>query len=141
MASTIGGYMIFPRNRVGQTGWTINQSRGMNSAIADRFDLTLECIRHHYSDPGAVNPLGDRLSYYSDFFALFGDFDTYVRFFLLEDLVTEGGGHVRSLVSGTPLTSFGAPGYAASAAEYAEYRSRSINFVLARNERIRQLGL
>ena len=51
IASTFGGYIIFPRNRAGQTGWTINQSRGMNSAIADRFDLTLECIRRHYSDP------------------------------------------------------------------------------------------
>jgi hypothetical protein len=102
-----------------QTGWTINQSRGMNSAIADRFDLTLECIRRNYSDPGAVNPLGDRLGYYDDFFALFGDFDTYVRFFLLEDLLVEGGGAVRSLVSGHSLTGFRVPAFASSAAEYA----------------------
>jgi hypothetical protein len=62
VASTIGGYIVFPRNRAGQTGWTINQSRGMRSSIADRFDLTLECIRRHYSDRGAAYPLGARLA-------------------------------------------------------------------------------
>jgi hypothetical protein len=97
IASTIGGYIVFPRNRAGQTGWTINQARGMHSAIADRFDLTLECIRRHYSDPAAENPLGERLAYYADFFSLFGDFDAYVRFFLLDDLVTQDRGAVRSL--------------------------------------------
>jgi hypothetical protein len=40
IASTIGGYILFPRNRAGQTGWTLNQARGMHAAIADRFDLT-----------------------------------------------------------------------------------------------------
>jgi hypothetical protein len=100
IACTIGGYIVFPRNRTGQTGWTINQCRGMYSSIADRFDLTLECIRRHYSDPGAVNPLGTRLAYYGDFFALFRDFDTYVRFFLLDDLVDEARKSVRSLVTG-----------------------------------------
>jgi hypothetical protein len=29
VACTMGGYIVFPRNRVGQTGWTINQYRGM----------------------------------------------------------------------------------------------------------------
>jgi hypothetical protein len=141
IACTIGGYIVFPRNRAGQTGWTINQSRGMYSSIADRFDLTLECIRRHYSDPGAANPLGERLAYYDDYFALFRDFDTYIRFFLLDDLVDEGRTAVRSFVTGDPLTEFGVPAYARSAAEYGEYRQRTITFVRARNERIQQLGL
>jgi hypothetical protein len=127
---------------VDQTGWTINQARGMYSEIADRFDLTLECIRRHYSEPGAHNPLGgERLSYYKDFFALFGDFGTYVRFFLLEDLIARDGMSVRSLVTGDPLTAFSVPAFVASATEYAKYRQRSIAFVTARNERIRHLGL
>jgi hypothetical protein len=141
VASTIGGYIVFPRNRAGQTGWTLNQARGMYPSIADRFDLTLEGIRRHYCDPGAANPLGERLAYYADFFALFRDFDTYVRFFLLDDLVDEDRNAVRSLVTGDPLVEFSVPAFASSAAEYGQYRTRSIAFVTARNERIRQLGL
>ena len=141
IASTIGGYMVFPRNRAGQTGWTINQARGMHSAIADRFDLTLECIRRHYSDLAAENPLGERLAYYADFFSLFGDFDAYVRFFLLDDLVTEDRSGVRSLMSGDPLGEFSAPAFAVGPTEYAEYRERSIAFVKARNNRILQLDV
>ncbi len=141
IASTIGGYIVFPRNRAGQTGWTINQARGMHSAIADRFDLTLECIRRHYSDSAAENPLGERLAYYADFFGLFGNFDAYVRFFLLDDLVTEDRTAVRSLMSGNPLNGFSAPAVARTPTEYAEYRQRSVAFVMARNHRIRQLDL
>ena len=141
IASTIGGYVVFPRNRAGQTGWTINQSRGMQSSIADRFDLTLECIRRHYCDPRAANPLGERLDYYDDFFALFRDFDTYVRFFLLDDLVDDTRNVVRSLVTGDPLVKFSVPASTTSAADYRRYRQRSITFITARNERIQQLGV
>jgi hypothetical protein len=141
IACTIGGYILFPRNRSGETGQTINCVRGMHPAIADRFDLTLECIRRHFSDPAAENPLGERLAYYSDFFRLFRDFDGYIEFFLLDDLVTRDRSAVRSLMSGEPLSGFRTPAVAATPAEYAEYRRRSIAFVLARNDRIRQLGL
>lgn len=139
VGSTIGGYILFPRNRTGQTGHTINQARAW--ALGDRFDLTLECIRRHYTDPLAENPLGDRLAYYADFFALFGDFSSYVRFFLLEDLVTPDCGAVHSLMTGDPLNGFDAPALAASAAQYAEFRRRSIAFVTGRNNRIRQLRM
>ena len=44
---TIGGMMVFPGNQIDRK-WTINQARGCNRRIADRFDLTLECIRRHY---------------------------------------------------------------------------------------------
>ena len=39
-AYTIGGMIIFPKRMGG-----INQSRGCNKKIIDRWDLTLECIR------------------------------------------------------------------------------------------------
>jgi len=141
IASTIGGYILFPRNRIGQAGSTINQARGVDPRIADRFDLTLECIRLHYSDPTAENPLGERLAYYADFFALFGDFDGYVRLFLLDDLVTADRGAVLSLISGEPLSAFDTPALAVSPTQYADYRRRSIAFVRKRNARILQLGL
>ncbi|HJK73666.1 MAG TPA: hypothetical protein O0X34_01565, partial [Methanocorpusculum sp.] len=40
---TIGGATIFPKRHGG-----INQSRGCNPFIKDRWDLTLECIRRYY---------------------------------------------------------------------------------------------
>jgi hypothetical protein len=45
--STIGAYTVFPNNRINGKP-TINQARGVNSLIDDRFDLTLECIREKY---------------------------------------------------------------------------------------------
>ena len=44
LCSTIGGYIIFPSERVNNQ-MTINGARGINKKIRDRFDLTLECIR------------------------------------------------------------------------------------------------
>ncbi len=41
---TIGGMMIFPGNSIGGKP-TLNVARGFNRKIADRMDLTLECIR------------------------------------------------------------------------------------------------
>ncbi|MGD8199425.1 DUF6994 family protein [Ornithinimicrobium sp. W1679] len=141
VASTIGGYVLFPRNGEGQTGWTINQARGVHPQIADRFDLTLECIRRHYLDPRLDSPLADRLSYYRDFFAMFGNFDTYVRFFLLDDLVTPDRDGVWSLLTGDVVTGFPVPAYATTTVEYAAFRANSINFVRARNDRIQRLEL
>ena len=79
----------FPGNSVGRKQ-TINSARGFHPSIADRFDVTLECIRRHYSGE-PPNKLGDVLDRYSDFFALFKDFDGYVEFFLLQDLINEDG--------------------------------------------------
>src|SRR5664279_780123 len=44
---TIGGMMIWPANQVAGKV-TINGARGFDRRIADRMDLTLECIRRHY---------------------------------------------------------------------------------------------
>ena len=83
---TIGGYIVFPSNRV-DNKMTINGSRGFNRNIKDRFDLTLECIRRYYLNEGS--PLSATLQRYSQFFGLFKDFQGYVDFLLLQDLVTE----------------------------------------------------
>ncbi|SOC51081.1 DUF6994 family protein [Ornithinimicrobium cerasi] len=141
IASTIGGYVLFPRNGEGQRGHTINQARGVHRQIADRFDLTLECIRRHYLDPRLESPLADRLNYYRDFFALFRDFNTYVRFFLLDDLLTPDRDGVVSLLTGGVVTDFPVPAYASTPMEYATFRVNSIAFVRARNERIQRLEL
>ena len=74
-------------NRAAISKATNNIAGGFNRSIADRFDLTLECIRRHYVDQ--ASPLASTLSRYADFFALFGDFRGYVSFFLLDDLVTD----------------------------------------------------
>lgn len=129
---TIGGMMVFPGNRIDRKQ-TINGARGFNRKISDRFDLTLECIRRHYLHE--ASPLADTLSLYADFFALFGDFRSYVSFFLLDDLVTDDFG-VKFFMA---FDDFGTPSVPADIGTYKEYRRRSIDFIDARNNRIKQL--
>ena len=76
--------IIFPKNAV-DGGHTINQSRGVNTFIDDRFDLTLECIRRFYLNQ--ASPLYSTLMRYKSFFDLFEDFNGYIDFFFLQDLV------------------------------------------------------
>ena len=128
---TIGGMMVFPGNKI-DGKQTINGARGFTRAIADRMDLTLECIRLHYL--GERSPLGDTLARYKDFFALFSDFRGYVEFFLLQDLVTEGYSSVTFFM---PFDEFRTPSVPWDVESYVEYRRRSIEFVEARNARIR----
>ena len=80
---TVPGFIVFPGNQIdGKV--TINAARGFNARICDRFDLTLECIRRHYSQD--QSPLSEVFRRYSNFFALFETFEGYVDFFLLQDL-------------------------------------------------------
>lgn len=127
---TIGGMMVFPGNRIDGKP-TINGARGLNRKIADRFDLTLECVRRHYLGQGS--PLGETLTRYRDFFALFDDFIGYVDFFLLQDLVIEGYSAVNFFM---PFDDFNAPSVPKDGNTYKAYRHRSIEFVQARNRRI-----
>lgn len=127
---TIGGMMVFPANRV-DGKQTINGARGFSRQIADRFDLTLECIRRHYL--GEVSPLADTLSRYSDFFALFGDFGGYVDFFVLQDLVTRDCSSVEFFM---PFDGFQSSPVPRDVEAYSTYRRLSIQFVEARNRRI-----
>lgn len=125
---TIGGMVLFPGNKI-DGKITINGARGFNSSIADRFDLTLECIRRHYL--GEDSPLADTLARYDDFFALFTDFRGYTEFFLLHDLVN--GDQVRFF---TPFDDFRTSAVPNDLDTYLEFRRRSIEFVQARNGRI-----
>lgn len=128
---TIGGMMVFPGNRVDGKP-TLNGARGMHPGIRDRFDLTLECIRRHYAE-ASPSPLGGTIARYDQFFRLFQDFAGYVKFFLLEDLVTETFSGVRFF---TPFDGFPTRPLPTSLDEYREYRRRAIEFVESRNRRI-----
>lgn len=127
---TIGGMMVFPGNRI-DGKQTINGARGFNRQIADRFDLTLECIRRHYLGEGS--PLAETLSRYREFFALFQDFSGYVDFFMLQDLVSPDRSTVRFFM---PFDNFKTPSVPNDVGAYTSYRERSIAFVQARNRRI-----
>lgn len=126
---TIEGMLVFP---VGGpiSGQTINQRRGMHHLIQDRFDLTLECIRLQYA--GHVNPLEATLARFSAFFELFVDFEGYVTFFHLQDLVAPDG----SVTFLAPFEAFGAPVLPTELVSYLEYRSATLRFAEARNRRI-----
>ena len=127
---TIGGMMVWPANRVDGKG-TINQDRGCNSRIDDRFDLTVECIRRHYL--GERSPLSDTLGRYPEFFALFGGFEGYVDFFYLQDLVDEPTSTVRFF---TPFDDFIGPPRPATLEAYLLYRDHAAEFLKSRNRRI-----
>ncbi len=131
--STIGGYILFPSKQINGK-WTINQARGCRQIIADRFDLTLECIRRHYLN--ISHPLDDVFKRYSDFFSLFGDFIGYTKFFLLDDLVDNNYSTVRfhtnieQIFISNPLPQ--------DQDEYRIYAENSKKFVRLRNERIKR---
>ena len=127
---SIGGYIIFPSKKIDKK-MTINGARGLNRSIKDRFDLTLECIKRHYADEGS--PLSDTLQRYSEFFNLFRNFQGYVEFFLLQDMVAEDFSSVKFYL---PFSSFDNPPLPNSVEEYRLYKKSVIDFVSARNQRI-----
>lgn len=127
---TIGGMMVFPGKPI-DGKWTINQARGCTRLIGDRFDLTVECIRLHYNE--GESPLSGVLARYAPFFDLFGDFRGYVEFFLLQDLVSADFSAVKISI---PFDSFRGSPIPADADEYNVYKSASIRFIQARNQRI-----
>ncbi len=127
--STIGAFIIFPNNSINGKH-TINQARGINNLIDDRFDLTLECIRRFYS--GEKSPLYDTLSRYRSFFDLFGDFLGYVQFFFLNDLLNEK----RSFNFYLPFDDFKSRPSFSDVNQYLLYKERVVGFIQARNNRI-----
>jgi hypothetical protein len=131
--STIGGYIIFPSARV-DGKMTINGARGFNAKIADRFDLTLECIRLHYQR--RENPLNGTFNtpVNSFFFSLFKDFKGYVDFFLLQDLTDIQYEKISFFTQiEKPFEKSPVP---ETAAEYREYKRATLEFVRRRNQRI-----
>ena len=131
---TIGGIMIWPGKRI-DNKMTINQQRGLHARIADRFDLTMECIRRHYR--GEDSPLAETLQRYSAFFNLFGDFGGFVRFFLLDDLV-DGDHRIRFFTD--DFDDFTRGPVPPDLETYLEFRRRSMDFIDARNRRIAAVG-
>jgi hypothetical protein len=127
--STIGAYILFPNNRVDGMH-TINQARGVDGLIDDRFDLTLECIRRYYL--GQTSPLYDTFVRYEGFFKLFVDFDGYVRFFLLDDLVDSDHGVKYYL----PFDDFRTRPVFADKYAYLQYKTGVMDFIKSRNSRI-----
>lgn len=134
-AYTIGGMMVFPGNKV-DGKQTLNGARGFTRKIADRLDLTLECIRRHYL--GESSPLDAVLARYGEFFELFEDFSGYVDFFLLQDLVSGDGSGVRFVMHFDDFNGSSVPG---TLEEYLAYRSATLEFIEARNRRIAALAL
>lgn len=131
IGSTIGAYIIFPNKQIDRKQ-TINQARGMSRLIDDRFDLTLECIRRFYiSQP---SPLDETINRYASFFRLFGTFEGYVDFFLLNDLVGEHG-DVKFYL---PFDEFRSPPEFKNVEDYLLYKKRIERFVESRNKRIEE---
>jgi hypothetical protein len=132
---TIGGSIIFPSKKI-DGKMTINGARGFNVKIADRFDLTLECIRLHYI--GRPNPLDETLKSNSNFFDLFSSFRGYVDFFLLQDLVSPDYAQINFFTDidivfdNSPLPQ--------RLEEYLTYMQRNIDFLNARNGRVAQFA-
>ncbi|MCE0488132.1 DUF6994 family protein [Ornithinimicrobium sediminis] len=132
---SIGGMLVWPSNRVGGKQ-TINGARGFRRKIADRLDLTLECVRRHYVSESS--PLDDVLSRYERYFALFVDFEGYVDFFHLQDLVTNDTAEVRFHL---PFDNFMTSARPTDAETYASYRHSAMEFIEARNRRIDALKI
>jgi hypothetical protein len=128
---TIGGFIIFPSNKI-DNKQTINGSRGFNSRIVDRFDLTLECIRRFYL--GIESPLYETFSRYKDFFQLFDDFQGYTEFFLLQDIVTDDFSEVKFFL---PFDdSFPSQPLPKDLNDYLIYIKNTNNFVVNRGNRM-----
>lgn len=128
---TIGAYLIFPNKQVDRKN-TINQARGRLHKIDDRFDLTLECIKRFYNDEWS--PLKETFDRYRNFFDLFSDFNGYVEFFLLQDLVNDQGDVQFYL----PFDDFKSAPEFRNVDDYLHYKDGVIKFVRSRNKRIEE---
>lgn len=127
---TIDSAMIWPVRAKDRP--TMNQARGTRLRIADRMDLTLECIRRHYAgDP--QSPLADVITAYADFFALFDGFPEFVDFFHFQDLVTPDYAEVRFHL---PFDNFTRSGTPVTTEEYVEYREAILEFNGKRGHRM-----
>jgi hypothetical protein len=129
LGSTIGAFTIFPNNKI-DGKYTINQERGVNKLIDDRFDLTLECIRLFYVRE--ESPLYYTLLRYKNFFDLFVNFEGYIKFFLLDDLVDEN----QKIKFYLPFDNFKTRPTFTEINDYLIYKQGVMNFINSRNKRI-----
>ena len=135
IAHTIGGYILFPGNKVNGK-YTINQERGINNRINDRIDLTLECIRQYYL--GEESPLYKTLFRYDLFFKLFSNFKGYCDYFLLQDLITDDINSVKFFL---PFEGFTSNPLPRDIEEYNLYMRNNIEFIKKRNSRIENYNI
>ncbi|MCB9247442.1 MAG: hypothetical protein H6613_02320 [Ignavibacteriales bacterium] len=129
ISSTIGAYTIFPKNKIDHK-LTINEERGVNKFIDDRFDLKLECIRLFYI--GQTSPLYDTLYRYRNFFKMFDNFLGYVKFFLLDDLI-DNRQQVKFYL---PFDNFKTKPTFNDVKDYLTYKNKVTKFIQSRNNRI-----
>lgn len=128
--SVVGATILFPGRKINGIQ-TINVLRGFNPKIRDRFDLTLECIRLHYL--GQKNPLSEPLTRYGDFFSVFKNFEGYVEFFLLQDLISKN--EVNFFLP--PEDGFSLSPYPDSKSGYMTYMNNTVEFISKRSQRIK----
>ena len=124
---TLGGEIIFPK-MVG----SINQMRGCNPYIRDRWDLTLECIRRYYKNE--ESPLFTTLKNNDGFFKLFVDFKGYVDYFFLQDYVSEDYNEVKFLIETNCFETDPVP---KNVQEYCTWIDKTIELIARRNKRIK----
>lgn len=130
---TIGSAMIWPVRKKDRP--TMNTARGFGPSgrlIADRMDLTLECIRRHYAGE-LESPLADVITAYADFFELFDGFTEFVEFFHFQDLVTPAYDEIQFYL---PFDNFKRSGTPATKEEYVEYREKTLEFIKKRGRRM-----
>ena len=128
---TIGGHIVFPAHQ--KNGFTINQARGVNRKICDRFDLTLECIRLFYRNENS--PLYEALTRYRYFFDIFVNFREYIEFFLLQDFIDEK----KQVKFSLPFDGFNRSALPQNVNEYRRYKTQTIELINNRNYRIANL--
>ena len=122
-AYTIGGAIIFPKSN------SINVARG--KVLKDRFDLTLECIRLYYL--GKESPLSATLQANKAFFDLFVNFKQYVKFFYLQDLVSDNYSQIKYFNSFHDLSAIP---YPQTTQDWLDLYKNQLDFVNRRNQRI-----
>ena len=127
---SIGGYILFPAKKI-DNKLTINCHRGLHPKLIDRWDLSLECIRCFYNKK--ESPIKETLIRYSDFFNLFQNFKGYVKYFHLEDMVSDDYNSIKFFL---PFKGFNHPPLPANVNEYLTYRKNLMTFIKARNKRI-----
>lgn len=132
---TIGSSSIWPVKAKARP--TINQARGFgpgSRTIADRIDLTLECVRRHYLGLPSEEYLGGAIRAYADFFDLFqGGFEEFVEFFHFQPLVSPRG--VRSLLNMADVLEgyrFDRNAAPSTTEEYVTYRNNSLAVIAER---------
>jgi hypothetical protein len=70
---------------------------------------------------------------YESYFKIFDNFQGYIDFFLLQDLVSSDYSSIKYLI---PFKDFDSPPLPCSAEEYVTYKGNMIKFITKRNNRI-----